>query len=629
MCGIAGLIHFNKSHNSDPETVRNMTNAIRHRGPDDDGFFIENNIALGMRRLSIIDLPGGHQPMTNEDGTVWLVFNGEIYNFRELRSELTAKGHKFKTNSDSEVIIHQYEESGQDCVSYFNGMFAFCIYDKKKNSLLLARDRMGVKPLYYSANRQSFAFASEIKSLVKSKLTGREVDTEALYDYMTFRFVPAPKTMLKGVNKLPPARTLTVNLNDGSASIAKYWEIPTAAESGSISFAEATDELSALFKDSVEKRLISDVPLGVLLSGGLDSTCVTAAMHEIGISRIKTFSVGFSEGGIFDESPYAEEASRHHGIENNKIIIGLNEFREYLGDFAYDIDEPIADLASIPLYFVSKLARKDVKVVLSGEGSDELFAGYDFDRIALALERIKMVHAVPKILRDSLPKAVLSPFGFKGLLEKLDRFNAPVSDYARQRLFHITNIFGEKDKLVLGLSGNNSFEKIKSLYAGSGNLDPINQILYVYSKSWLPEDLLMKADKMTMANSLELRVPFLDYRLVEFAFSLPSAYKVRDGAGGFSTKHILRNAFKGKIPGSILNRKKQGFPVPAYSWIKGPLKAYAKEILLDRGRSGFFDAKETANLFAALDSPDAGAPEKLWSMIVFELWHKKYINSYE
>lgn len=567
--------------------------------------------------------------MTNEDGTVWLVFNGEIYNFRELRSELTAKGHKFKTNSDSEVIIHQYEESGQDCVSYFNGMFAFCIYDKKKNSLLLARDRMGVKPLYYSANRQSFAFASEIKSLVKSKLTGREVDTEALYDYMTFRFVPAPKTMLKGVNKLPPARTLTVNLNDGSASIAKYWEIPTAAESGSISFAEATDELSALFKDSVEKRLISDVPLGVLLSGGLDSTCVTAAMHEIGISRIKTFSVGFSEGGIFDESPYAEEASRHHGIENNKIIIGLNEFREYLGDFAYDIDEPIADLASIPLYFVSKLARKDVKVVLSGEGSDELFAGYDFDRIALALERIKMVHAVPKILRDSLPKAVLSPFGFKGLLEKLDRFNAPVSDYARQRLFHITNIFGEKDKLVLGLSGNNSFEKIKSLYAGSGNLDPINQILYVYSKSWLPEDLLMKADKMTMANSLELRVPFLDYRLVEFAFSLPSAYKVRDGAGGFSTKHILRNAFKGKIPGSILNRKKQGFPVPAYSWIKGPLKAYAKEILLDRGRSGFFDAKETANLFAALDSPDAGAPEKLWSMIVFELWHKKYINSYE
>ncbi|OGS06872.1 MAG: asparagine synthase (glutamine-hydrolyzing), partial [Elusimicrobia bacterium RIFOXYA1_FULL_47_7] len=485
------------------------------------------------------------------------------------------------------------------------------------------------KPLYYSANRQSFAFASEIKSLVKSKLTGREVDTEALYDYMTFRFVPAPKTMLKGVNKLPPARTLTVNLNDGSASIAKYWEIPTAAESGSISFAEATDELSALFKDSVEKRLISDVPLGVLLSGGLDSTCVTAAMHEIGISRIKTFSVGFSEGGIFDESPYAEEASRHHGIENNKIIIGLNEFREYLGDFAYDIDEPIADLASIPLYFVSKLARKDVKVVLSGEGSDELFAGYDFDRIALALERIKMVHAVPKILRDSLPKAVLSPFGFKGLLEKLDRFNAPVSDYARQRLFHITNIFGEKDKLVLGLSGNNSFEKIKSLYAGSGNLDPINQILYVYSKSWLPEDLLMKADKMTMANSLELRVPFLDYRLVEFAFSLPSAYKVRDGAGGFSTKHILRNAFKGKIPGSILNRKKQGFPVPAYSWIKGPLKAYAKEILLDRGRSGFFDAKETANLFAALDSPDAGAPEKLWSMIVFELWHKKYINSYE
>ncbi|HBU69414.1 MAG TPA: asparagine synthase (glutamine-hydrolyzing) [Elusimicrobia bacterium] len=624
MCGILG---FNFK---DEKKAEEAGNLLRHRGPDQSGVFSDDFVTFGHHRLSIIDLSkAGRQPMQSQDGEIVLVFNGEIYNFRELRSELTAKGHKFKTNSDSEVIIHQYEESGQDCVSYFNGMFAFCIYDKKKNSLLLARDRMGVKPLYYSANRQSFAFASEIKSLVKSKLTGREVDTEALYDYMTFRFVPAPKTMLKGVNKLPPARTLTVNLNDGSASIAKYWEIPTAAESGSISFAEATDELSALFKDSVEKRLISDVPLGVLLSGGLDSTCVTAAMHEIGISRIKTFSVGFSEGGIFDESPYAEEASRHHGIENNKIIIGLNEFREYLGDFAYDIDEPIADLASIPLYFVSKLARKDVKVVLSGEGSDELFAGYDFDRIALALERIKMVHAVPKILRDSLPKAVLSPFGFKGLLEKLDRFNAPVSDYARQRLFHITNIFGEKDKLVLGLSGNNSFEKIKSLYAGSGNLDPINQILYVYSKSWLPEDLLMKADKMTMANSLELRVPFLDYRLVEFAFSLPSAYKVRDGAGGFSTKHILRNAFKGKIPGSILNRKKQGFPVPAYSWIKGPLKAYAKEILLDRGRSGFFDAKETANLFAALDSPDAGAPEKLWSMIVFELWHKKYINSYE
>jgi asparagine synthase (glutamine-hydrolysing) len=622
MCGIAG--NCNRLYPVKEKFIRSMCSLMQHRGPDDEGYYCKENVGFGMRRLSIIDLAGGHQPIANENKTVYIIFNGEIYNYIELQKELVQKGHTFRTSTDTEVIIHLYEEYGKDCVQKLNGMFAFAIWDENKKSFFIARDRLGIKPLYYYYDGNRFLFASEIKSLLIEGGVDKKINYNAVWDYLTYRYVPEPDTMWEGIKKLPPAHSLEFDLNAWELKTYKYWEIPyipygelkeTKSES------DYLEEFGTLFEDSVSLHLQADVPVGVLLSGGLDSSAVLAAISRIHNNQIYSFSVGYKDEDEFSELQYAREMARHVGARNHEIVIGSEEFVDFLDDFVWYTDEPIADLASIPLYYVSRLAADHVKVVLSGEGADEILGGYDLEHVYRSFERVKQYQRFPSWFRRYFLKYIA------GSDVAVDYCDLPSS-----RTFHMTNIFSHEQKKELFPKCpdfENSLTLVKQYYDRVKKVHPLNQVLSVFSRSWLVEDLLMKADKMTMANSIELRVPFLDYRIVEWAAKAPVSMKIGMWDGDLVTKKVLRMYCKDTIPASILNRPKKGFPVPAYKWLNSELKGFARDTL-DR-QSCVGDLFEKKQLDAVLEKGVADGAEimdrhRLWSVLILELWMKKWLK---
>jgi asparagine synthase (glutamine-hydrolysing) len=628
MCGITG--YFNLPLNSEARLplLRKMCDAIAHRGPDDDGYYADEMAGLGMRRLSIIDLNSGHQPISNADDTKQIVFNGEIYNYQEVRQRLLAQGYQFKTASDTEVILHQYEQDGADGINQLNGMFGIAVWDRPARRLFLARDRMGVKPLYYFWDGKHFLFASEIKALLASGYVPREMNQQALWDYLTFRYVPQPETIWKNVRKLLPGHTLTISADQPEPVIQRYWDIPYTDLENPRSAEDYLEEFESLFLDAVRLRLIADVPVGILLSGGLDSSAVAAAVREVHNARIDSFSVAFKDSPATDERVYARVAAERVGTEHHEIVIDERDFMEFLPRFVHFSDEPIADLASVPLHYVSSLARQKVKVVLSGEGSDEILGGYDFDRSAQKWERLRLIQRLPLWLRrDALARLL------RGRAADLfELINTPVERLQITRPFNMTDYLNsdEKSRLLKShASFRDSLDVIRADAARVKSAQPLHQTLYVYCQSWLVEDLLMKADKMTMANSIELRVPFLDYRLVEWAARVPAWVKVGRGKSGrYETKRVLRNFASKRLPASIITRPKQGFPVPVYDWLENKYKDWATDLLTakDAKIHNWMEPEVVdEQLQAGLRPASPHTPkQQLWNLLILELWMREW-----
>ena len=628
MCGIVGVCVTDERDIRG--TLERMTATIVHRGPDDDGFFYDRGVGIGMRRLSIIDLPGGHQPISNEDGSRWIVFNGEIYNYQSLRPALVEAGHRFRTHSDTETIIHAFEQFGPDCVHRFNGMFAFAIWDAKERRLFAARDRLGVKPLYYFWDGRTLVFASEIKAILASGLVPREIDDEAIWHYLTLRYIPAPLTIWRGIRKVPPGHSLTFDPATRSLEVRRYWDIPYDKPGPAMTDAEELEEFSARFREAVRLRLIADVPVGIFLSGGLDSSAVAAAVTEVHNTPLNTFSIAFHEGGKFDETPFARQVAEQLGTRHHELRIGEREFVDFLDELVWFTDEPLGDPVCVPLYYVSRLAAQHVKVVLSGEGSDEVLAGYGFEHVVAGWERQARMHRWPRLLRETAPAAAFRLIGHREYEHKVRMRNLPPAQYNIATAPNMTRYFSSAEKRRLWPGApelRDSDDVVRDYYKRAPTRDPLHQMLYAYCQDWLVEDLLMKADKMTMATSIELRVPFLDYQLVEWAASRPASAKVRrDANGKLVTKYLLRRYAEARLPRSVIDRPKQGFPTPLYGWFSGPLGNQIREALLGP-ESWVGETMDRTMLREMVENAGRSSRDgdRLWLLYVLELWAKRWL----
>jgi asparagine synthase (glutamine-hydrolysing) len=613
MCGICGIVNFDTSEPVNPAVVRSMTHSLAHRGPDDAGFFIEQNAGLGHRRLSIIDLGGGQQPIFNESGSCVVVFNGEIYNFADLTADLIARGHRFKTRSDTETIIHAYEEHGEECVQQFRGMFTFAVWDRARKRLLLARDRLGIKPLYLYQGSRFLAFASEIKALLEIPGVPRELDPEALDLYLSLRYVPGPRTMFKNIVKLQPGHTLT--WEGGRTEIRQYWD-----------GAGALEQFESQLEESVRLRLVAEVPLGVFLSGGLDSSAILALMARARRGeRIKTFSVGYQsstpEEEASNELHYARLAADQFGSEHHEFTLGPEDLSQFLPRMVWLLDEPLADPTCVPLFYLSELARRHITVVLSGEGADEILGGYSIYRRMLHMERAYrrlgpvLTAAGPHLARLAGGEAVSQYLLAAGL---------PLEDRYRGVCRGFRPLLKQSLLPAAGGSAHLLDDLFHSYFRAVPHAAALDRMLYVDTKVWLPDDLLLKADKMTMAHGLELRVPFLDHKLVEFAARLPGELKMDRRFG----KVLLRDAMAGVLPTSILRRPKKGFPIPTASWLRGPLREFARESLLSTD-SACRRYMNPSVLLKVVEQNEAQAPDRhqeIWTLLVFEFWHRLFVD---
>lgn len=625
MCGIVGIAgEF--SRDECLSIVGRMNDSIAHRGPDDDGVWAEDGFGFGMRRLSIIDLTGGKQPIWDHAAGRGIVFNGEVYNYRALREVLTSRGVSgWTTESDTEVVLKSLVENGESGIHDWNGMFAVATWDPGSKSLLLVRDRMGVKPLYYYWDGQTLLFASEIKAILASGIVERRIDKQALWDYLTFRYVPGPNSIWANIKKLPPGHLLRFE-RGGTPQIERYWESDVINDDRYARSDDETDaEFAELFLDAVELRLVaSDVPVGVFLSGGLDSSAIAAAAVELGHKNFHTFSVGFEEGGYYSELAYAEQVAKHVGAQYHEVVLNQKQFLDMLPELVYATDEPMADLSAISILALSRLARQNVKVVLSGEGSDEILAGYDFDRAEREWNRVRLLQSFPQTaLKIGAAFTRLGPDVLHRRAAKVA--NLPLKSWNLRELPHITGNFdqAEKERLLPGERWSSSERIVAAQYEAAGSNDPLQQMLAVYQKDWLVEDLLMKADKATMAASLEARTPFLDYRLVEWANRQPNSVKVkRKGFNQYETKSVLRRFCTKRLPKSIIDRPKRGFPDPANIWLGNGLHPWAHEMLFSSsGKLGAVLEKPVVEevLNEARNGKD-GAANRVWALIVLELW---------
>jgi asparagine synthase (glutamine-hydrolysing) len=574
MCGICG---FNWK---DDALVRRMSDAIAHRGPDQHAAFTADGVSLGHRRLSIIDLSElGRQPMTNEDESLWIAFNGEIYNFQELREDLVAKGHQFRSHTDTEVILHGYEQYGVDILQKLRGMFAFALWERRTGRLLLARDRIGIKPLYYHLHGGKLAFASEIKSILEVPTVPRELNHQALYDYLGFEFVPAPETLFRGIQKLPSGHYLLLD-RSGNAEIKRYWDLSMQPANPSMTFDEAVERLRTELEYAVKSHLISDVPLGVFLSGGLDSSALVAMMRKHISGPLRTFTIGYADK-TFSELDYAEIVAKHFGTEHHVLM--LDDLKaEYVEKTVWHFDEPVTDLSSVPLYLVCRQARQHVTVCLSGEGGDESFAGYDrfkASRINRALGWIPS--PVRRSLLDPLVAMLPDQPQKKGAINMFKRFmegGALPAEGGHLRWQYFSNarqdaaLFNESFRRRVAMD---PFRTVREYNARCDATDIINREIYVDMRFMMVDSILMKVDKMSMASAMEVRVPLLDHAFVEFAASLPGAWKLR----GLETKHIFREALRGILPERIVNRGKQGYSLPVKHLLRGQLKDYMTTLL--------------------------------------------------
>jgi len=621
MCGIAGIVNLN--HQPVDETLLAAMNGMQHhRGPDDEGIKILGSVGLAHQRLSIIDLGSGHQPLGNENETIWVTYNGEIYNHRELRQDLEAKGHHFKTDCDTEILVHLYEEHGSHFVERLNGMFAFAIYDANLHRLLLARDRLGQKPLVYFRTKNTLAFASELQSLEKLPDMPREINLQALHDYLTLQYVPCPATIFTQVHKLPPGQLLDINLADGSNRLRDYWHC-RYDEKSNLKYADAREQLRELLEDATRKRLMSDVPLGAFLSGGIDSTIVVGLMSKLCREPVKTFTIGFDHA-IYDERKFAQSAAEFHGTEHREKVVNPEDFG-IVEKLVKHYGEPYSDASMLPTFLLSQFTREHVTVALSGDGADEMFAGY---YRYLVLKFAKFADLCPTSLRRPFCRALAgilpSQKEERTLSGKLQRLLSVTATAAPDRYLDIINRFPEAQKrAVYGERFKEaelfaSQEYLESVLSTGSVKDPVESIIEAELNTYLPGDILTKVDIASMACSLELRSPFLDYRVAEFAASLPLKFK----QCGRSRKHILRDACKDLIPANLKKREKQGFGVPVAAWFRAGWKDLLQERLLD-GKAvsdGFFQRKELAGMIQEHQSSRADHSYSLWALLIFELW---------
>jgi asparagine synthase (glutamine-hydrolysing) len=633
MCGIVGFLTSKAVNIPEYDILKKMQDVLIHRGPDDEGEYIRplNDqgpfVFLGHRRLSIIDLSGGHQPLSNEDGTVWVVFNGEIYNFKELREALKGRSHRFRTHSDTEVIVHAYEEHKENCFQYFNGMFAIGIWDEKAKRLILARDRLGKKPLYYSFINGSFLFASELKAIMSYPSFSRKVDPLSLIKYLFFEFIPSPHTIFMDAKKIPAASYLIWDKK--GIKVEKYWSPFNPQRKGeNLSEAEAELKMMELLKASVKRRLISDVPLGVFLSGGIDSSAITALAQKEVPGKVKTFSIGF-EDPSFDESKYASLASKHIGTEHHEQTMKPTDLLNIIPNLPDILDEPMADASILPTYLLSKFTRSQVTVALGGDGGDELFAGYPTylaHKFARLYERLLgFSQPMATFLANLIPVSDDNiSFDFK-VKKFLSGINYP--DGIRNSVWLGSFSFPENEDIISPeihkqFNRDRLVEEI-SLYDKEYPYDdPITRLQYIDLRLYLQESILVKVDRASMACSLEVRAPFLDYELVEFIMGLPSRMKLR----GLTSKYILKKAMGNWLPDEIIQRSKKGFGVPIAKWVKGPLKELFGELFsADRIRQeGFLNSEYVTNLYQEHLHNRRDNRKQLWTLLVWELWVNRY-----
>lgn len=627
MCGICGKLNFDSGEPVDADLLRRMRDLVVHRGPDGAGEYLSGPVGLGHRRLSIIDLNTGAQPMSNEDGTVWVVYNGEIYNYAELKASLEAKGHRFRSTTDTEVIVHLYEDLGEDCVSRFRGMFAFALWDERRQVLMLARDRVGIKPLYYAATQRALLFGSEIKSILADESVSRTINLKAIDRFLTYYYLPGDETLFEGIYKLEPGHYMTVH--NGRISVKQYWDLAFPRESPWKNFDEAIEALQELLCGTVKDHMISDVPVGVLLSGGVDSTGILRYAVEQTDKPIHTFTIGFSGADFADERPYARIAADMYGTQHHEITMTSADFGDFLPKYVWHMEEPVCEPPAVALYFVSRLARSEsVKVLLSGEGGDEAFGGYQNYRNLVILEKLKQAFGKAKGLLG-LGFKLAGKTGWKNIgryeylmdpsLEQyyLSRTSTPFAAFNTLKRDLYTADFAEAcSAQVSDFPTRKYFEKVNGQSI-------LNRMLYVDTKTWLPDDLLVKADKMTMATSVELRVPLLDYRVLEFAAALPQDYKVR----GWELKRILKAALKESVPPAILHRKKTGFPVPYDIWLKRDLRKLVLDTLSSPSCTsrGYFRQDSIDQLLSASYHDNERAGE-VFSLLSLELWHRGFVD---
>lgn len=629
MCGIVGFIRHDQSNSEAQEIISRMSSSLIHRGPDDEGFYLGNHIVLGHRRLKIIDLETGHQPITNEDGSIVIIFNGEIYNYKELREKLKQGVHKFYTKTDTEVIVHLYEDMGIGCVKELNGIFAFALWDKRADKLFLVRDRLGVKPLHYLNFNGHFVFGSEIKSILKYPVVHRDVDISSLAKYLLYEFVPAPGTIFKNINKLLPAHILVYDHKTKIIKLDKYWQPGFANKFDNMSEEDAVEQLLVILRRVVKKELVSDVPLGLFLSGGIDSSALAFLMAEAGVGKINSFCIGFTEKS-FDESRYAREVADYLGLKHREEILNYKMMCQAMPEIVNFMDEPLADASIIPTYLLAKFAKKYVTVILGGDGGDELFAGYDTYQ---AHRLAKYYNFLPVSLRKFINGAIdYLPVSISNLsLDfKLKKFKCGVNYKPEHRNAIWLGSFG--DTQINDLLNNQIkidkamlFNDIDMHIAQAKTIkDEVELAQFLDLRFYLQDDILVKTDRASMANSLEVRVPFLNHELVDFVTRLPANLKLN----GLQTKYILKRAIKNKVPRKILKRRKKGFGVPVARMIKTDFKSLVNNYLDERRlkKEGFFNAYYVKNI---LDEHFKGSKDnrkQIWTLLMFQLWLDKHLN---
>lgn len=624
MCGIAGIIGKDRGCVAASSDVHRMCGTIVHRGPDDEGMYVEGHVGLGMRRLSIIDLSTGHQPIHNEDKTVWVVFNGEIYNFPELRRELEGSGHRFYTNTDTETIVHLYEESGTDCVQELRGMFAFALWDARRQSLLLARDRFGKKPLHYARSGDRLLFGSEIKALLAVAPELVDVDSEALLSYFRFGYIPDPQTAFTRIRKLPPGHLL--EFAAGEIQIRRYWDLRSFGAQERLPEEECLEELERRLAEAVRIRMISDVPLGALLSGGVDSSTVVALMSRVSSAPVKTFSIGFHQQD-FNEAEHARLVARRFGTEHHEFVVEPN-FTETLDQLTQFLEEPFADPSMLPTYYVCRMARQHVTVALAGDGGDELFAGYNRYAVNLRRQRFGFIPSwAGRFYRAQIfPRLPGGTYGRRYLYT----MSLPVQERYLDDISTLStggregNIFSDSF-LSVARSCPSPLEPYRGYLGNAPTSDALSQLQYLDIKTYLPGDILTKVDRMSMANSLEVRAPLLDHVLAEWVCQLPTQWKFRNG----QQKYILKKlAERVGVPRSALYRPKRGFAVPLVHWFRRDLRDGLLAILLEPTtlQRGYLNPSGVRKLLSEHLRGRRDRSRELWVLLVFELWHRNYLE---
>lgn len=623
MCGICGIIHEDRNRPVDHRVLTNMTRTMIHRGPNDEGYFIGKGSGLGMRRLSVIDLEGGHQPFSSENGQVIAVCNGELYNYKELRAELQSKGHIFRSESDVEILPHLFEEHGFDFVLSLDGMFGIALWDESSRTLVLLRDRMGEKPLYWTHQNGKFIFGSELKAILVHPEIETRINRDSLSKYLAYEYVPAPHTIVEGINKLMPGHILV--FNDTSVRVRPYWDMPVGSESGGISEIEAKERVLELFDNAVKARLVSDVPLGIFLSGGLDSSAVAAATTRfVDPKKIKTFSISFTEKS-FDESHFATRVAKHLGTDHHDRIFTPDALLKFVPKVADFLDEPFGDASIIPTYALSKFASESVTVALGGDGGDELFAGYPTFQ---AEKLVNLFRRIPSILRNSVIEPIIRalPASDKNISFdfKLKQFiKGVVAEESVRHLLWLGSFSPAEQKVLLAFETPANIFSDANVHFNAAKADSLgNRLLYFYCRFYLAEDILTKVDRASMGASLETRAPFLDHKLVEFVARLPYELKLK----GFTTKYLLKKTMADRLPKEVISRSKKGFGIPVAKWLRVSLKEMAMDLLGEEkiAREGFFRPASVARLLSDHMKGRCDNRKKLWTLLMFEQWLERW-----